>query len=489
MSWSVWSIRAAGDTNGNGVDDVLLSLAPQGPAYKQVTAGQPSALQSVLVDGSLFKVDKANNTFRLDQLRTPLNPYNRSQLYNLNSEDPSAYAPNLQNWFEPILSYKAGELTSASTQNTTIPNSAQSYTAPAAAVTDNGQAYLVFSGKNLASSGAGLWMAYQNSSGNWTQSQLPIGNDASYLSPSAVFYKGKLVVAYTDVNRNLNVAWCEGDPGVAGAVWNSYQVIAESSQWNPTLVVEQGRLALYFPSNAGGTRQQTIRYLYSTDPLDKLANGNWGASPSSTGDGYSGISGTLRDTGGSNLEITSPIAATTYQGRTVLAFRGYNSKLEDANIWLATQIEDASTATDPGRKLSWVGFNTNLSDTNGVGLTSDQSTLYLTSTTSAYGTLYQNPQPQMWSLNPKEDSDGNWVIDNMQTVSGPGYLPQTALQDNPLSTNKYNNGYGGAEMKISTSLVPYLANGRIHATRPGYTGQNSRDNAIKCFLFLLYRVY
>jgi hypothetical protein len=490
LNYSLWSIRAAGDVNGNGVDDVIITLAPQGPGYALDSNGLPTALQSALLDGSLFYVNPTSNTFSLAKaegsfnkgwtsagLKTPLNPYNRNQLYNLNSEDPSAYAPNLQNWFEPILSYKAGDLTSASTQNTTIPNSAQSYTAPAAAVTDNGQVYLVFSGKNVASSGAGLWMAYQNSSGNWTQSQLPIGNDASYLSPSAVFYKGKLVVAYTDVDRNLNVAWCEGDPGVSGAVWNSYQVIAESSQWNPTLVVEQGRLALYFPSNAGGTRQQTIRYLYSTDPLDKSANGNWGGSPSSTGDGYSEISGTLRDTGGSNLEITSPIAATTYQGRTVLAFRGYNSKLEDANIWLATQIEDASTATVPGRNLSWVGFNTNLSDTNGVGLASDQSTLYLTSTTSAYGSLYQNPQPQMWSLNPNENFAGNWLIDNMQTVSGPGYLPQSALRDNPLSTNKYNNGYGGAEMKISTALVPYLANGRLYATWSGSTGTNPGPNA------------
>ena len=491
LNYSLWSIRAAGDVNGNGVDDVIITLAPQGPGYAPYSNGLPTALQSALLDGSLFHVNPTSNTFSLAKaegsfndgwtsagLKTPLNPYNRNQLYNLNSEDPSAYAPNLQNWFEPILSYKAGDLTSASTQNTTIPSSAQSYTAPAAAVSDSGQAYLVFSGKNLASSGAGLWMAYQNSSGNWTQSQLPIGNDACILSPSAVFYKGKLVVAYTDVDSNLNVAWCEGDPGVSGAVWNSYQVTGESSQWNPTLVVEQGRLALYFPSNAGDTWKQTIRYLYSTDPLDKPDNGNWGGSPNSTGDGYSGISGTLSDTSGSNLEITSPIAATTYQGRTVLAFRGYKDKFEDANIWLATQVEDASTAAVPGRNLSWVGFNTNLSDTNGVGLASDQSTLYLTSTTSAYGTRYQNPQPQMWSLNPNEDVAGNWLIGNMQTVSGPGYPPQTDLQGNPLSPDRVVNWiYAEGKLRISTALVPYLVSGQLYATWSGGTGTNPGLNA------------
>ena len=37
--YSLWSIRAAGDVNGNGVDDVLLALSPNGPAYGQVTTG------------------------------------------------------------------------------------------------------------------------------------------------------------------------------------------------------------------------------------------------------------------------------------------------------------------------------------------------------------------------------------------------------------------------------------------------------------------
>jgi hypothetical protein len=69
QSWTLWSIRAAGDVNGNGVDDVLLSLAPQGPAYVPTSAGSPTALQSVLVDGALFKVDSASNTFSLNNLR------------------------------------------------------------------------------------------------------------------------------------------------------------------------------------------------------------------------------------------------------------------------------------------------------------------------------------------------------------------------------------------------------------------------------------
>ncbi|MEI7953111.1 MAG: integrin alpha, partial [Synechococcaceae cyanobacterium ELA182] len=145
MSWSVWSIRAAGDANGNGVDDLLLSLAPQGPAYGQVTTGQPSALQSVLVDGSLFSVDKTTNTFRLDQLRNPLdgprlqlNPYNRSQLFDVASTSSSDYLPSLQNWFEPILNFKPGSLTGASTANPFNPAGARSFLEPAVAISPEG---------------------------------------------------------------------------------------------------------------------------------------------------------------------------------------------------------------------------------------------------------------------------------------------------------------------------------------------------------------
>ena len=146
QSWTLWSIRAAGDVNGNGVDDVLLSLAPQGPAYGEVTSGQPSALQSVLVDGSLFEVDTSTNSFRLDQLKSPLNPYNRSQLYDVASTSTSAYAPSLQNWFDPILSFTPGALTAASTASGFNPDSAESYTAPAVAINPEGESYLVFSG-------------------------------------------------------------------------------------------------------------------------------------------------------------------------------------------------------------------------------------------------------------------------------------------------------------------------------------------------------
>jgi len=480
LSYSLWSIRPAGDVNANGVDDVLLALAPQGPAYRQITAGQPSNLQSVLVDGSLFKVDPTSNSFRLDELRTPLNPYNASQLYDVSSTSTSTYAPGLQNWFEPIINFNPGSLTAASTQNGTNPGSAQSRSAPAAAISPEGKPYLLFSGNDKSDSGAGLWMADQGVSGSWQQTRLPVGNDASFLSPSAIFYQGKLVIAYTDVKNNLHVSWCEGEPQDSTAQWNSYQVkttAAESSQWNPTLVVEQGRLALYFPSNAGDTKQQTIRYLYSTNPFDATASGNWGGSLDSTGKGYSGISGML-SAGGSTPTVTSPIAATTYQGRTVLAFRGYqkaffgDNNFDNGTIQLLTQVASAPSATSLTPALSWVSTDTGQANSNGVGLATDQSLLYLTSTTYPSSPLSAivNPKPEIWSLKPASTTAGTWSLGSEQSVDGPGFPAYQYFGQNPVSGNNYNSG--NSNLPLATILAPFMLNGRLMSTWAGGYGDD-----------------
>ena len=484
QSWTLWSIRAAGDVNGNGVDDVLLSLAPQGPAYGEVTSGQPSALQSVLVDGSLFEVDTSTNSFRLDQLKSPLNPYNRSQLYDVASTSTSAYAPSLQNWFDPILSFTPGALTAASTASGFNPDSAESYTAPAVAINPEGESYLVFSGYDKNSSGSGLWMAYQQADGSWSQTNLPKGNNASFLSPSAVFYEGKLTIAYTDVNGDLNIAWCEGDPQDSNATWSSYQVVTssntdESSQWNPTLVAEAGRLALYFPSNAGTTVQQSIRYLYSTDPFNAKsntnANGNWGSSLNSSGHGYSGVSGTL-SVNGSQPIVTSPIAATTFQGRTILAFRsyasGFGSNISNGHIQLLTQVASAPTSSEPSTSLSWVLTDTGQSGSNGVGLTTDQALLYLTSTTFPSDN-YSNPSPQIWSLAPRSGDDGTWTLGTQESVNGPGFAASFYAGYNPLSESSYGSGSGNYQFLLPTVLTPFMFNGKLMAAWSGGYGSNA----------------
>jgi hypothetical protein len=139
QSWAVLSVRAAGDVNGNGVDDVLLALRPLGPAYGDDSA-KPYALQTVLLDGSLFRVDKSNHTFRLDQLRSSLNPYNASEI-NTTATTSNDEIPLLQSWLQPILSYEAGEVSSMTvTINQQVnPAGALSQSAPSAVLDGHGK--------------------------------------------------------------------------------------------------------------------------------------------------------------------------------------------------------------------------------------------------------------------------------------------------------------------------------------------------------------
>jgi hypothetical protein len=414
QTWNLWSIRAAGDVNGNGVDDVLLSLAPQGPAYKEVTSGQPSALQSVLVDGSLFKVDSTTNSFRLDQLKAPLNPYNSSQLYDVGSTSTSDYAPSLQNWFEPILGFRPGSLSSASTGTIASAGAAESYAPPCPVVSAEGETYLFFSGADRAGTNqaSGLWMAYLDDSGSWQQQSLSgssngsVGSSCSDSTPSAAYFDGQLYVAYADVNQQIRIAVCSGSPQDLSN-WSEYAVfttVNETTNSSPTLIAEAGRLAIYFPSdNSGGPSTQTLRYLYSNNPGSTTAS--WGGSFDAAKSVYSGISQQL-EVNGSTQAVTSPIAATTFGGRTVLAYRGFNSSfingVSNGTVQIATQGYTETDGSKPGVSRDWTIYDTGRSNVNGVGLTTDQALLYLT-TSGPWDSL--SPSSTVWSLSPGTSSD------------------------------------------------------------------------------------
>ena len=441
QTWTLWSLRAAGDVNGNGVDDVLLSLAPQGPAYKQVTSGQPSALQSVLLDGSLFKVDTTTNSFRLDQLKAPLNPYNRSEVYNVASTTTSDYAPSLQNWFDPILNFEPGSLSSSSISNSFNPAGAESYSPPSVVVSPQGQTVIFFSGAdNFDSSknGSGLWYVY-SAEGGWVQNDISTCSNASSYAPSAAFYNGSLYVAYSDTSGDLWIASSKTPEDASS--WSKYQVVTtadESTCSSPTLIAENGRLALYFPTNNSGTQQQNVRYLYSRDPA---SSGSWGGTLS--GGAYSGISGQL-EIGGSTQIVTSPIAATTYQGRTVLAFRGYNSSGAGSNIGngtmqIATQDYTEIAGSAPSQTSGWTIYDTGLSNVNGVGLTTDQALLYLTSSGS-YASF--DPTTNVWSLSPTKSGSNTWNAPVRTNLSGSASL-----------ANNFTYGV----------MTPFLLNGRLMA--------------------------
>ncbi|MFN9923979.1 MAG: hypothetical protein ACK55H_08130 [Cyanobacteriota bacterium] len=458
--YSLWSIRAAGDANGNGVDDVLLALSPNGPAYGQIVSGQPSALQAVLVDGSLFKVDKDTNSFRLDQLWVPLNPYNTSQLYDINSTTPDVYLPSLQNWFDPILSFQPGSLTAASTTNPINPRGAMSYSPPSAVVSPEGQTYLFFSGADFSGTddASGLWMAYKDDAGSWQQMvldiDLDIGSNCNNTTPSAAYFKGKLYVAYTDTNQNINIAVCSGSPDDTKN-WSGYQVVTttnESTIYSPTLLEEAGRLALYFPTNNKdglliNAQSQRVRYLYSLDPGDKSAHGHWGASLDSSTGQYSGISGQL------DYEVTSAIAATRFQGQTVLAFRSFASgggyDAGNGTIKLLTSGTTAPTATAPAPTLSWKEFDTAVSNVNGVGLSTDQALLYLTTSKNFND---PNPTSKIWGLAPNDLASGTWTMGGQTTLSNP-----SLFNENSAESTFSDDVYFGA------TVVPFMENGSLMA--------------------------
>lgn len=170
--------------------------------------------------------------------------------------------------------------------------------------------------------------------------------------------------------------------------------VTETTLITPTLISEGERLALYFPSGSAGNNDEdlNIRYLFSTDPADSTS---WGSTYNTTTNSYSGVSGILAintansSTGlpsssmnnGSNPVVTSAIAATSYQGRTVLAFRsyetggGYNPRNGSLLLALAPTSHDLRPqSSDKG----WTLYNTNYTGINGVGLTTDQGNLYLT---------------------------------------------------------------------------------------------------------------
>lgn len=460
IAYSLWSIRAAGDVNGNGVDDVLLTLnpSPTGPGYGQSVSGQPVDLQTVLVDGSLFHVE--GNRFSLSQaagsattgwstagLKTPLSPYGFSELYDLGSAAINDYVPQLQNWFEPILTYEPGQLVSASSTPATSLASAESYSPPAVVVSPEGQTYVIFSGADGIDSGgavtgpSGLWMAYQTSNGEWSQFQLPQGADASSLSPSATFYNGTLYVAYVDTNFHIHVIYCSDLTNPTASSWSEYQVITngvspssgqpeslnEYTLFSPTLLTESGRLALYFPVNQYDQKAGSyvdpayIHSLYSTAPDDQSGNGNWGSTYSAARQGYTGfstqISAVVNGTS-TALTATAPIAAALYQGHPVLAIGAGWTGNQSVNpgagdIYLATQVASSPTQENPTPEVSWNYTNTGIQGlSGGIGLTTDQALLYLTSATGSPSNL----EATMWSLS--LGADGVPSVSQQQTLSG-----------------------------------------------------------------------
>jgi hypothetical protein len=373
LAYAIWSIRAAGDVNGNGFDDVMLALSPAETADQWI--------QSVLVDGSLFKV--ADSSFSLDNLRAPLNPY----LYPYSDN----YIPSLQVWFEPIQSYKPpSSLTSISTSGIFLNDISTSDIFGATATVDpSGIAYIAFA------SYGGIQLSYGvASSSSWTTVnvggiQAAKSNNAQV--ESAAIYDNKIFISYNnggamDVSgdNELWIAWADLGSNLAQATsWTNYN--PGQLQGIGELVNEGNRLALYSLSTNGVTGTG-IYASYSTDPS---SSSSWGSSLS--GNSFSGSATALQavNSAGSTSALSgTSLAATRFQGKTVLAF--YSGAYNSSSYTLTTA---QAVSSDPG--ANWSTYATNFGkaptysseDSPTLGLTANSSQLYLVNGFSGGPTL------------------------------------------------------------------------------------------------------
>ncbi|QVL53945.1 MAG: hypothetical protein KFB97_06385 [Cyanobium sp. M30B3] len=544
--FSLWSIRAAGDVNGNGVDDVLLALTPQGPSYQAQSDGKPAAIYSALIDGALFNV--TNNSFNLSDLKAALNPYNSTELFDVTTMSYSDEYQSLQSWFSPILKYQAPiEIDSVSTlvegdsaytqfaTNATYNNSP----APALVHDASGNLYSittqVFAGgdntgirlSNTLLLGVGQDSLDPNAINvtpiDLTQASPPTVGGETFpsdsiapLTPGAAIHDGKLYVAipsarsssgYGSSSNNIWIAYADlnnsDKPLDEPSSWTTYQVQSnggvtdENSLLTPTLVSEGERLALYFPSGSEGNNDVNlnIRYLYSNDPTQQAG---WGSSLSSTTNTYTGTSSTISidaslsqppSKGGwaseSGVIVTSPIAASTYQGRTVLAFRGYadggGDNVENGGLLLAfaPTARGAQANSTSSSSADWTLWDSGTTGINTPSIATDQANLYLTYTpwsTSATNAFFFPVALNIEHLSPNQQVDlsASNLVTAGETVELPITLQQAGDDNTKIGGNNTNTGmtspyYAGGYFKHADTQANNIGNAPQSVT-PSFFG-------------------
>ena len=498
LGYALWDIRAVGDANGNGVDDVLLALVPKGPAYRPQADGRPSFIQPVLLDGSLFEVDKSSNTFSLDRLKAPLNPYTQAEVFDLASTSSKDYLPPLQAWIDPILGFQPGTLTGASAGSFSAPSGGLSSPSGASQI-DNaqilvdelGREFVVYpsgiTSSDPSSNGESrlasqLRLGYRNADGSWTSRAIDIGVGAiSAATPSAVFYGDRLYVAYADQNGTVRIAHTtkpitpDSDPALWS--WGDDSVSINNKTLttliSPTLVANHGRLTLITPANDPATGNAAILLASSSNP-EAGANSAWGSSFDADSNGFSGEATALlvQAPGSQANQLASsltPVAATVFQGRTVLAYASAASGL--SGVVLATEpLGSAGLNPSMPYSLATTSIGSGGVKVNGVSLATDQALLYLahtqnkserrtatdgsTTITTYYSTAYLSgfsPGPD-FTLNP-----GAWEQQTTSEIEG---VPKLGSWQSD-NTNKNVYLFGNSKYTFPSSFGLALQQGSL----------------------------
>ncbi|MFO0075290.1 MAG: DUF4114 domain-containing protein [Cyanobacteriota bacterium] len=445
LGYGVWSIRPAGDANGNGLDDVLVSLVPKGPAYRPNAGGSPSIIQPVLIDGALFEVDITTNTFSFDQLRAPLNPYTQAEVFDLNSTSSNDYLPPLQAWINPILAFQPGTLTAASIGAASQPT-ANSSSAPQLVVDELGHDYQLYttsssSGSVLAN---GLWIGYRNADDSWDSSQIPLGGRTiSAVTPTAAFYDGRLFVAYADQNGAIHISYTnrlEQQSKPPQWSWADYPVSVNGSAAktliSPTLVVNHGLLNLIYPGdvtpdigNYGTAKSGQQILLASSNNPEAGALSSWGSSFDAAANRFSGAASVLQvQTQGQAASTEMPVAATVFQGQTVLAYQPKGV----GGVVLATE----PLGSAPGGAPAVFGLKTTSLIASGVSLATDQSLLYLGAAKPGSNPYVTWSEAQLTAFAPASNFPADpaaWIEQESHTVGNVPELPS------PITVADNNN--------------------------------------------------
>ena len=480
--YDVWSIRAAGDVNGNGVDDVIVTLSPA------ETKGQ--WLQTALLDGALFHVE--NNQFSLAQaegsaqtgwttsgLKAPLNPYQHA--YSENTP------PGLQQWVQPILDYKSGNtLTDLTTSNSTSLNSTNSKALAAdlnSTVGPDGTTYIL-SGitgaftSTQAATGANnttsqlFYGKPESPASDWQSAIVPVPN-GGYLSSMAI-YDGYLFANY--YNRGTGVqSICSASLATDlsnSTNWSNYVL---STPGFGQLVNEGNRLALYV-CNAQGL----LTALYATSQAQTLdgsiaspiTSASWGGTLHDAG--FSGPPVTINtviDNSGSSAPLNAGdgLAATRFQGKTILAYYQYPSNKNSYTLYTAQADSDQAGATFSSHSTGlgkWLTYGS-YAAVGKISLATSAIQIYL---------LQQNQYPQYQTYLSTGNSYEEWSNATSWSNGPASYLTPAVSQCELYLTTYINSstGFSIAQADVAQSapqqisLAGYSIDGNIDINGDGF---------------------